>query len=106
MPDHPPDVRAGEHCLSRLSLEDVPHRSLQSNRVAPRVALHAFWRPRRPRGVEDVARFRGFHPLDRDLFPRMAFAQLRVVQVSPFGEGQVLRYAPVQDNDLLWWELG
>jgi hypothetical protein len=104
--DHPADVRSGEHGLPLATLKDVLHRRGQRDGVAARVALHALGLAGGARGVEDVGRLGGLHPLARDVGVHVLGAQFGVVDVAAGDAGPALVQAAIDHQHFFRRELG
>src|SRR5438046_5292712 len=101
MADHPADVGSGEHGLAGLAAEDVLHRRGERHCVAADVALHAFRRSGRARGVQDVRGLVRLQPGAGKLCVREVLLQRLPVDVAPLRHGHRRVQAALEDQQLL-----
>ncbi len=99
--DHPADVGGGEHGLAGATDEDVLHRRRQRHGIAAGVALHALGLAGRARGVEDVGRLGGFHPVAGHVGVHVLGAQRGVIDVASRDLVEALVEAAVDHQHLV-----
>ena len=80
--DHPADIGGREEGFALATAVDMLHRRSQRHGVTAGVALHALRLASRARGVKDVGRFRGFHPLAWHLSIHELGTQSGVVDIA------------------------